>query len=88
MQGKGSIPETKDFAVSCLCRLRGKPADTSVANQVDLILDELAYSDEQKTVSFTEIFQGKCLKAMIIGCGLVFFQQVCITFFLLFFKLY
>ncbi|KAF3335954.1 D-xylose-proton symporter-like 2 [Carex littledalei] len=75
VQGKKSIPEAKDFAVSCLCRLRGKSADTSVIDQVDLILDELAY-DEQKTASFTEMFQGKCLKALIIGCGLVFFQQV------------
>lgn len=75
IQGKKRIPEAKDFAVSCLCRIRGKSADTSVIDQVDLILDELAY-DEQKTASFTEMFQGKCLKALIIGCGLVFFQQV------------
>ncbi|KAJ1693463.1 hypothetical protein LUZ63_010161 [Rhynchospora breviuscula] len=76
VQGKGSIPEAKEFAVSCLCRLRGKPVDTSTINQVDLILADLAYADEEKNISFTEIFQGKCLKAMTIGCGLVIFQQV------------
>jgi len=41
-----------------------------------LILDELSYVGEEKKAGFSEIFQGKCLKAMIIGCGLVFFQQV------------
>jgi Sugar (and other) transporter len=88
IQGKGSISEAKDFAISCLCRLRGKPVDTLVVNQVDLILDELTCADDQKAISFTEIFQGKCLKALIIGCGLVFFQQVYIMFFLLIMELY
>ncbi|AQK66254.1 D-xylose-proton symporter-like 1 [Zea mays] len=76
IQGKGNLPETKENATRCLCRLRGQASPDLVSEQIDLILEELSYIDQEKQASFGEIFQGKCLKAMIIGCGLVFFQQV------------
>ena len=75
-QGKGSLRETKENATRCLCRLRGQASPDLVSEQINLILDELSYVGEEKKAGFSEIFQGKCLKAMIIGCGLVFFQQV------------
>jgi len=75
VQGKGNLPETKEIAIHCLCRLRGQAIESS-ALEVDAILDELASAIEEKEASFLEIFQGKCLKALIIGAGLVFFQQV------------
>ncbi|XP_020093579.1 D-xylose-proton symporter-like 2 isoform X2 [Ananas comosus] len=76
IQGKGSILDTKEFAVRCLCRLRGQALDDSISVQVDAILAELSYAGQEKAATLSEIFQGKCLKALIIGCGLVFFQQV------------
>jgi MFS family permease len=76
IQGKRNIMESKENATRCLCRLRGQASPDLVSEQVDLILDELSYVDQERQAGFSEIFQGKCLKAMIIGCGLVFFQQV------------
>lgn len=76
VQGKGNLPEAKEIAVHCLCRLRGQAVKDSASEQVDAILDELASDVEEKEASFLEIFQGKCLKALIIGAGLVFFQQI------------
>ncbi|KAJ3681650.1 hypothetical protein LUZ60_014223 [Juncus effusus] len=76
IQGKGQVADTKEFAVSCLCRLRGKSADYGVSRQVEFMLDELAVGGVEEKVGFREVFQGKCLKALVIGAGLVFFQQV------------
>ncbi|CAL9125522.1 unnamed protein product [Musa textilis] len=76
IQGKGSLPHVREVAITCLCRLRGVAFSSSASEQVDLILDELSYVDQEKQAAFSEIFQGKCLKALIIGAGLVFFQQV------------
>jgi hypothetical protein len=76
IQGKRNLPVEKENATRCLCRLRGQASPDLVSDQIDLILEELSYVDEEKQIGFSDIFQGKCLKAMIIGCGLVFFQQV------------
>jgi sugar porter (SP) family MFS transporter len=76
IQGKGNLLEAKENATQCLCQLRGQASPDLVSDQINLMLEELSYVDEEKQVGFSEIFQGKCLKAMIIGCGLVFFQQV------------
>ncbi|ONK71535.1 uncharacterized protein A4U43_C04F9640 [Asparagus officinalis] len=76
IQGKGNLPEAKHLAICCLCRLRGQVNEGSASDQVDAILDELASTSEEKEASFFEIFQGKCLKALVIGAGLVFFQQI------------
>ncbi|XP_074583339.1 D-xylose-proton symporter-like 2 [Curcuma longa] len=74
-QGKQDFTTIKQLAVSCFCRLRGQATDSSSLAEVDSILDEL-HADLEKQVTIGEIFQGKCLKALIIGAGLVFFQQV------------
>ncbi|URD80399.1 Sugar transporter [Musa troglodytarum] len=71
IQGKGSLPHVREVAITCLCRLRGVAFSSSASEQVDLILDELSYVDQEKQAAFSEIFQGKCLKALIIGAGLV-----------------
>lgn len=76
VQGKGNLPEAKATAIRCLCCLRGQADGTSASEQIDVMLDELASAVEEKEASFLEIFRGKCLKALIIGAGLVFFQQV------------
>lgn len=76
IQGKGNMQELRETAVCCLCRLRGQSVGDSASQQVDEILTELSYVGEEKEVTLGEIFQGKCLKAMIIGAGLVLFQQV------------
>ncbi|MQL98341.1 hypothetical protein Taro_031034 [Colocasia esculenta] len=76
IQGKGSPDIMKEIAICSLCRLRGRPIDGSSTEEIDGILLELSYSDREKTSTFSEIFQGKCLKALTIGVGIVFFQQV------------
>ncbi|KAF9624639.1 hypothetical protein IFM89_023230 [Coptis chinensis] len=76
IQGKGSLPDTRETAICCLCRLRGQAIGDSAPEQIDEILAELSYADEGKQASLGEIFQGKCLKALTIGGGLVLFQQI------------
>lgn len=76
VQGKRNLPEAREIAIHCLCRLTGQAIENSASEQVEAILNELASATEEKEASFLEIFQGKCLKALIIGAGLVFFQQV------------
>ncbi|XP_058085059.1 D-xylose-proton symporter-like 2 [Magnolia sinica] len=76
LQGRGNVPEVRQKAIYCLSRLRGRAIDDSISEQVDEILVELSYADQEKGTSIWEVFQGKCKKALIIGAGLVFFQQV------------
>ncbi|KAL5724678.1 Vacuolar glucose transporter 1 [Ranunculus cassubicifolius] len=76
VQGKRDLHITREIAIDCLCRLRGKAIGNSAPEQVDEILADLSYSDEGKAASLSEVFQGKCLKALIIGGGLVLFQQI------------
>ncbi|KAH7687248.1 Sugar/inositol transporter protein [Dioscorea alata] len=76
IQENGRLPEAKEIAICSLCRLRGQPVNASSSEEVDAILAELSYVDEVGKATLKEIFQGKCLKALIIGAGLVFFQQV------------
>ncbi|KAH1105725.1 hypothetical protein J1N35_009493 [Gossypium stocksii] len=76
IQGKGNMQELRETAVCCLCRLRGQSIGDSASQQVDEILTELSYVGEEKEVTLGEMFHGKCLKAMIIGAGLVLFQQI------------
>ncbi|GMI88754.1 hypothetical protein like AT5G17010 [Hibiscus trionum] len=76
IQGKGDMQELRETAICCLCQLRGQSIGDSASQQVDEILTELSYVGEEKEVTLGEIFQGKCLKAMIIGAGLVLFQQI------------
>jgi hypothetical protein len=74
VQGKGNMELLRENAINCLCRLRGE--SESVAQQVDEILAELSYISEENEVTFAELFQGKCFKALKIGVGLVLFQQI------------
>ncbi|KAK7264016.1 hypothetical protein RJT34_31618 [Clitoria ternatea] len=76
IQGKGDSQNLKDIAIQSLCRLRGQAIHDSAPQQVDEILAELSNVGEEKEVSFGEMFQGKCLKALWIGAGLVLFQQI------------
>ncbi|KAI0489249.1 hypothetical protein KFK09_029091 [Dendrobium nobile] len=76
VQGKVNISDVRTTAISCLCRLRGQAIDDTASEEIDAILHELSLDDQHKQATFFEIFQGKCLKALIIGVGLLFFQQV------------
>ncbi|KAG4973578.1 hypothetical protein AAZX31_11G090400 [Glycine max] len=76
IQGKGDVQNSKDIAIRSLCQLRGQAFYDSVPRQVDEILAELSYLGEEKEATFGELFQGKCLKALWIGSGLVLFQQI------------
>ncbi|KAL0731861.1 hypothetical protein Bca4012_027955 [Brassica carinata] len=70
IQGKGNVENQKEAAIKSLCGLRGP------AEQVNEILAELSFVGEDKEATFSELFQGKCKKALIIGGGLVLFQQI------------
>lgn len=76
IQGKGSFESLRESAVQCLCRVRGKPVSDSSYGQVDEILSELSFLNEEGEATFGELFQGKCLKALKIGAGLILFQQI------------
>ncbi|XP_015878513.3 D-xylose-proton symporter-like 2 isoform X1 [Ziziphus jujuba] len=76
IQGKGNMEEFKESAVRCLCRLRGTAIGDTALAQVDEILAELSSVGEEKDVTIGEMFRGKCLKALVIGGGLVLFQQI------------
>ncbi|XP_078438354.1 D-xylose-proton symporter-like 2 [Wolffia australiana] len=76
IQSNGNSEAVKGNAMSCLCRLRGWPRDSSSSEEINGIILELSHSQNENQAGFREIFQGKCLKALIIGVGLVFFQQV------------
>lgn len=76
IQGKGNLEELKQTAIRSLYRLRGRALGGSASQQVDEILVELSYVGEEKEITFQEIFRGKYLKALVIGTGLVLFQQI------------
>ncbi|XP_010535453.1 PREDICTED: D-xylose-proton symporter-like 3, chloroplastic isoform X2 [Tarenaya hassleriana] len=79
VQGKGSLQEYKDRAMLALSKLRGRPpGDKMSEKQINdaLLSVKSAYEDEQSGGNFLEVFQGPNLKALIIGGGLVLFQQI------------
>ncbi|XP_020215436.1 D-xylose-proton symporter-like 2 [Cajanus cajan] len=76
IQRKGDVQNLKDTAIRSLCQLRGQAIHGSAPQLVDEILAELSYVGEEKEATFGEMFQGKCLKALWIGAGLVLFQQI------------
>lgn len=76
IQGKGNMQELKETAICCLCQLRGQSIGESASEEVDEILTELSYVGEEKEATLGEMFHGKCLNALIIGTGLVLFQQI------------
>ncbi|XP_021900186.1 LOW QUALITY PROTEIN: D-xylose-proton symporter-like 2 [Carica papaya] len=76
VQGKGDIQALREAAICCLCQLRGQAIGDSALQQVDGILAELSLVGEEKEVTLAEIFRGKCLKALVIGVGILVFQQI------------
>ncbi|GER50529.1 major facilitator superfamily protein [Striga asiatica] len=76
IQGKEDVQVLRQNAIDCLCRLRGEALARSAPRQVDEILVELSHVREEQVATIGEIFQGKCLKALTIGGGLVLFQQI------------
>ncbi|KAH9661567.1 D-xylose-proton symporter-like 3 [Citrus sinensis] len=79
VQGKGSLQEYKEQAISALGKLRRRPpGDKLSERQIEDTLVSLksSYTDEKSEGSFLELFQGPNLKAFIIGGGLVLFQQI------------
>lgn len=78
IQGKGNSQHLREAAILCLHRLRGPAIRDSAPLLVDEIMDELYSVGEEKEVTMREVFQGKCFKAVVIGAGLLLFQQVII----------
>ncbi|PON41476.1 Sugar/inositol transporter [Parasponia andersonii] len=76
IQGKGNMQDLKETAIHCMCRLRGPALQDIVPAQVDEILAELSFVGEEKEATIGEMFRGKCSKALVIGAGLVLFQQI------------
>ncbi|WCJ27804.1 Major facilitator superfamily protein [Euphorbia peplus] len=76
IQGKGDMQNLKETATISLYRLRGEAFGDTAPAQVEEILSELASISEEKEASLMEIFQGRCLRALMIGTGLVLFQQI------------
>ncbi|KAI8564440.1 hypothetical protein RHMOL_Rhmol03G0181700 [Rhododendron molle] len=76
IQGKGTMQDLRETTIyCCLCLLQGEVIGDSAPKQVEEMLGELSYVGEEKEAGLAEMFQGKCLKALIIGAGLVLFQQ-------------
>lgn len=76
IQGKGDMQELRENAIGCTCRLRGQIVSDTASEQVDAIIYELSVAGELNDVSTFEMFRGKYLKALVIGCGIVLFQQI------------
>lgn len=76
VQGKNNISDVRETAISCLCRLRGQAIHDAASEEIDGILHELSHDYQGRQATIAEIFRGKYLKALIIGVGLLFFQQV------------
>ncbi|KAL2921422.1 D-xylose-proton symporter-like 2 [Bienertia sinuspersici] len=76
LQGKGNMQNLRENAIDCMCRLRGLKASDTAARKVDEIMAELSLAGELNSVSTVEMFKGRYLKALFIGCGLVLFQQI------------
>ena len=77
VQGKEPLEIAKRNAVQALYRLRKGVASSKVVEmQVDETLDSLQSSDAKEEPKFSEVFEGGSLKALKVGAGLVFFQQV------------
>ncbi|VFQ76673.1 unnamed protein product [Cuscuta campestris] len=80
VQGKGHLEEFREKAIGALSKLRGRQraGDTVSEKQIEdtLVSLKTAYTDEETEISFLELFQGSSLKALIIGGGLVLFQQI------------
>lgn len=78
VQGRGDENELKREAAMAYQRLKGSTcSDEMAATETEETWQQLqmACAGEDVNVSFTELFQGVNLKALLVGGGLVFFQQ-------------
>eukprot|EP00250_Pteridium_aquilinum_P034510 c7681_g2_i1 orf=130-1323(+) len=74
-KGKEAMDVAEEKAAASIRRLRGKDVDEDVvSHQMQETLQSLQLVNEE--VSLSEIFKGTSLKALVIGCGLVLFQQI------------
>ncbi|KAM7501865.1 hypothetical protein LguiB_000769 [Lonicera macranthoides] len=76
---KGSRQEYQEKAIFALCKLRGRPpGDKIYEKEIEDTLASLksVYTDKESEGSFMEVLQGPSFKAVIIGGGLVLFQQM------------
>ncbi|KAH7281223.1 hypothetical protein KP509_36G036200 [Ceratopteris richardii] len=74
-KGRGTMDLAEERAAAAIRRLRGTGVHEQVVSHQ---LQETRQSLEQvqNEASFSEIFEGGSLKALVIGCGLVLFQQI------------
>ena len=69
------MDKSQERAAAAIRRLRGSGVDEEViAHQMQETLQSLQLVHDE--ASLAELFTGTSLKALIIGCGLVLFQQV------------
>ena len=78
VQGKGDVETLKREATDALRRLRGPLYSRQSAEESEgqWTVLQAACEGEDANVSFAELFQGVNMKALVVGTGLVFFQQV------------
>lgn len=77
VQGKETLQAAKRNAFQALSRLRnGKVSSEIIEVQVEKTLESMQSSDAKEEPKFSEVFEGSSLKALKVGVGLVFFQQV------------
>ena len=74
-KGNSVMDKSQERAAAAIRRLRGSGVDEEViAHQMQETLQSLQLVHDE--ASLAELFTGTSLKALIIGCGLVLFQQV------------
>jgi MFS family permease len=79
VQGKASVEDNKKKAIQALRSLRGRfRSDRVLADEIDdtLLSIKAAYAEQESEGNIWKMFEGASLKALIIGGGLVLFQQV------------
>lgn len=78
VQGKGDVETLKQKTTDALQRLRGPSFSRGSAEEEceqQWTALRAACDGEDVNVSFAELFQGANMKALLVGTGLVFFQQ-------------
>ncbi|KAH7429178.1 hypothetical protein KP509_09G033900 [Ceratopteris richardii] len=77
VQGKETLQAAKRHATQALSRLRnGRISSDILEEQVERSLESIQSSNVKEEPTFSEVFEGSSLKALKVGAGLVFFQQV------------
>uniref|UniRef100_J3LUA1 Major facilitator superfamily (MFS) profile domain-containing protein n=1 Tax=Oryza brachyantha TaxID=4533 RepID=J3LUA1_ORYBR len=79
VQGKGSVEDNKRKAIQALRSLRGHSrSDKVLTDEIEdtLVSIKAAYAEQESEGNIWRMFEGASLKALIIGGGLVLFQQI------------